>query len=96
MRILLTLLQHAVRLRQDIQPRELILRALCIRHHGDGAATVFPAYALFPDDGLRDGATDARVDGDGVVGVKAVIGGDDGEEGVDEAPGFVGGGDEWV
>lgn len=94
MRILFTFLEHAVRLRQDIQPRELILRALCIRHYGDGAAAVFPAYAPFPDDGLGDGGTDARVGGDGVVGVEAVIRCDDGEESVDEAPGFVGGGDE--
>lgn len=83
-----------MRLRQDIQPRELILRAVCIGHHGDRAATVFPAYAPFPDDGLAYGATDAFVGGDGVVGVEAVAGGDDGVEGVDEAPGFVGWGDE--
>lgn len=83
-----------MRLRQDIQPRELILRAVCIRHHRDGAAAVSPAFAPFPDDGLGDGGTDARVGGDGVVGVEAVVGGDDGDEGVDEAPGFVGWKDE--
>ncbi len=78
-----------MRLRQDIQPREFIPRALGIRHHGDRAAAVSPAFALFPGDGQSHGVAGARVSGDGVVGVEAVVGGDDGDEGVDEAPGFV-------
>lgn len=81
-------------LRQDIQPRELIFWVVCIGHHGDRAAIIFPAHALFPDDGLAHGMTDARVGGDEVVCVEAVVGSDDGDEGVDEAPGFVGWGDE--
>lgn len=83
-----------MRLRQDVQPRELILRSLRIRYHSDRAAAVSPPFALAPAEGLGDGGTEVRVCGDGVIGVEAVVGGDDGEEGVDEAPGFIGWGDE--
>ena len=77
-------------LQHNIQRRERILRFPNIGGHSNGARADCPSFPFGPSDRSGHGGLKAWVGGDGVIGVEAVFGIDDGDEGVHEAVGFFG------